>query len=178
MPEMQNPSPANDRNVVPSNSSMTSLYPASPRYFHSSSSPRAPATSRTYASTRIARACARSSPLRDRPRVQPGREPVWVELWDCRTSGWVCRMRSPPRLRSYLVNFRPPPRSRASNDANVTSDRVESLNFVRRSSYRELGFLIRSRVRRLGLSKYQNSSRCSTISTGAVSRGNSGMDVC
>lgn len=29
LPEMQNPSPANDRNVVPSNSSMTSLYPGS-----------------------------------------------------------------------------------------------------------------------------------------------------
>lgn len=41
----------------------------------------------------------------DCPHVEAKHSNVWEELWDCRTSGWVCRMRS--RLRSYLVNFQP-----------------------------------------------------------------------
>lgn len=127
-------------NVVPSNSSMTSLYLASPLgtftlhlearpdpgihvyniyiylyvrtcthtyiYTHTMSlrvgSPR-------IAHAAYARSCVYSdvspSCAPDCPHVEAKHSNVWEELWDCRTSGWVCRMRS--RLRSYLVNFQP-----------------------------------------------------------------------
>lgn len=127
-------------NVVPSNSSMTSLYPASPlgtftlhlearpdpgihvyniyiyiyTYVHARTHIYAHTMSLRVGSPRIAhaayaRSCVYSdvspSCAPDCPHVEAKHSNVWEELWDCRTSGWVCRMRS--RLRSYLVNFQP-----------------------------------------------------------------------
>lgn len=123
-------------NVVPSNSSMTSLYPASPLgtfTLHLEARPDPGIyvymythTSYIYIHTRIPTLCSRVGSPRiahaayarscvysdvspscapDCPHVEAKHSNVWEELWDCRTSGWVCRMRS--RLRSYLVNFQP-----------------------------------------------------------------------
>lgn len=123
-------------NVVPSNSSMTSLYPASPLgtfTLHLEARPDPGIyvymythTSYIYIYTRIPTLCSRVGSPRiahaayarscvysdvspscapDCPHVEAKHSNVWEELWDCRTSGWVCRMRS--RLRSYLVNFQP-----------------------------------------------------------------------
>lgn len=133
LPEMQNPSPANDRQCrsleflndffVPSLSSLgtftlhlearpdpgiymyTHIYIymyiptlCSPRV----GSPRIAAYARSCVlySDVVSPSCAP-----DCPHVEAKHSNVWEELWDCRTSGWVCRMRS--RLRSYLVNFQP-----------------------------------------------------------------------
>lgn len=121
-------------NVVPSNSSMTSLYPASPLSVLSLFISKLDRT-QVYTCTHIyiyiymyiptlcpprvgspriaayARSCVLYSDVvspscaPDCPHVEAKHSNVWEELWDCRTSGWVCRMRS--RLRSYLVNFQP-----------------------------------------------------------------------
>lgn len=125
LPEMQNPSPANDRQCrsleflndffVPSLSSLGTFT------LHLEARPD-PGT-RIYTYTRVllvsvhreslrmhaAACCTATSSLLscapDCPHVEAKHSNVWEELWDCRTSGWVCRMRS--RLRSYLVNFQP-----------------------------------------------------------------------
>lgn len=131
LPEMQNPSPANDRQCRSLEFLNDFFVPSlSSRYFHSSSrtstGPRyiyIYIYTHTYiymhvywyscrftANRAYARSCVYSdvSPSRapDCPHVEAKHSNVWEELWDCRTSGWVCRMRS--RLRSYLVNFHNP----------------------------------------------------------------------
>lgn len=140
LPEMQNPSPANDRQCRSLEFLNDFFVPSlSSRYFHSSSRSstgpryicmyyiyvyahiiyiyihtRIPTLCSRVGSPRIAhaayaRSCVYSdvspSCAPDCPHVEAKHSNVWEELWDCRTSGWVCRMRS--RLRSYLVNFQP-----------------------------------------------------------------------